>query len=266
MLTIFFDHLRFDPETAAAAREVGLQAADCSIDDLRHRSVGEIDRFLRDAGLACRCVFGTADISSAEAGSFRAGMDTARFMMDAAGELGADHLMLVPGFAADVADKPRAAARMAEGMNILAEEARPRGISLSIENFSQVLTPYARVDEIWDMLKAVPELGFTLDTGNFRCRDIDVLEAMEALMPRTVRLHLKDWGSEPRGTGAFTAADGAPLYGAPLGEGFLPLDEVCRRLTTAGFAGDCCVEMNCMTVTRDDVVRSVVYAREHMHL
>lgn len=264
MLSIFFDHLGEDPQLVAAAREAGLEAVDCSVDDLRRRPAPEMRRFLEECGLACGAVFGLAELSSEENAAFAEGLRTARGMLEDAVVLQAGTVMLVPGYAASPQDKPRAARRMAEGLRILAGEAREKGITLSIENFSQVRTPYATPQEVADLLDAVPGLDYTLDTGNFRCRGIELLEAMELLFPRVSRVHSKDWGLVPRGTAGIHAADGVTLYGAALGEGILPLDAACRRLRERGYTGDWVVEMNNMRITRQDVVRSVAYMKERI--
>lgn len=211
-------------EEAARAIRAGIVGADVGAD---HASP-ELAALMRRAGMRCTCVYGGAKYAQdpADGGGVRA--------VEAARLLGADKVLIVPGNALNDADKPASAARIVEGLAALCEYAEPRGITVTIENFSRHDTPYATADELIYIFDRVAALRYTADTGNFRYVPTEPMPALEALADKTVHVHAKDWICLPDGS----------LGGCALGEGVVPVGKMLAFLQSRGYDGDACIEIN----------------------
>lgn len=113
------------------------------------------------------------------------------------------------------------------------DAAKAAGVTLALENHADLTA--AEMDwlltEVGD-----PVLGACLDPVNALRVGDDPVAAARLLAPRTRLVHLKD----------VARGESDPVTGplsVPFGEGDIPLDEILRVLSRAGYGGPVCVEL-----------------------
>ncbi len=223
-------------EMADLARELEFEAMELSAGNLGDRSADEFGAICRDRGLAVSCINGPADLAAVDQGDFQAGLDQARGYIEMAGTLDCPVIMLIPGRAASIEDKPRAAARIAEGLQQVVTEAEGAGVTVTLEDFPNLLSPYASVEEIRYLLERVPGLRLTFDNGNFLVAGDDPVQALKAFADRVVNVHIKDWEPDPDRR-RIQCADGTWLRGGLHGHGLIDHRAIFAELLKMGYAG-----------------------------
>jgi len=174
--------------------------------------------------------------------------DRVKRALDKAADLGCKYFLIVPGYASSVEEKKAAADRIIERLIPLSEFARDRGMKLTMENFSQELTPYSTPEELIYILDNVPLLGYTYDTGNFSYRSLDAMEAFGKLKKYLAFVHAKDLGERlSRENGAPEAYwDGKKIhfYSAHIGGGSVGFDSILDALKKEGYEGSLIIEQS----------------------
>lgn len=188
--------------------------------------------------------------------------------LEAARYLGADKLLVIPGFFAQ-GDSPeereRQTAGIAECLNRLADKAAGYGVSLVMEDFDSELAPFSTAAGVRRFLDSCPGLSCCFDTGNFRYMAEDELAAYTLLRDRIGHVHLKDRAYAPvQGGAAKTAVDGQDLYPVPVGAGELRLGEVLELLKRDGYAGAYTIEHYDAQNMLDCLKRSIVWVKERI--
>lgn len=233
--SIFFEHI----ETAAAqtgrsiesilaeVRELGFEGVECSSDHFKGRRE-EFRALLEKTGFAVSSVYRFFDFGRS------IDPDELERYLDDLVYLGAEKTLIVPGFFDETSDREKEFAGMVQALELLCGMAKPLGITVMLEDFDNVNSPCSTMSGLRRFMDAVPELRFTLDTGNFRYSCEDVLEGYALLKDRLGHVHLKDRAAEPMTAGDFgpAAADGKILCPAPVGSGYIPIRE-CIRMTMA---------------------------------
>ncbi len=123
----------------------------------------------------------------------------------------------------------------------VAEQAKPYGIQVVMENYSSTCCPYATVEDMGDVLRAVPEIGYVLDCGNFWFNGSDVLEAAERYMERIAHVHLKDIVTNPEGV---LQVDGRAGDCVAIGAGEIPFQKIFALLKQGGYDKTMTIEIN----------------------
>ena len=223
-------------EMADLARELEFEALELSAGNLGDRSADEFGAICRDRGLGVSCINGPADLAAVEQGDFEAGLDQARGYIEMAGTVGCPIIMLIPGRAASMEDKPRAAARIAEGLQQVVAEAEGAGVTVTLEDFPNLLSPYASIEEIRHLLNEVPGLQLTFDNGNFVVAGDDPVQALKAFADRVVNVHVKDWEPDPDRR-RIECADGSWVRGGLHGEGMLDHRAIFAELVRMDYNG-----------------------------
>jgi sugar phosphate isomerase/epimerase len=142
--------------------------------------------------------------------------------------------------------------------------ARRLGVRLAIENHWEVTS-----SQLLDLVRSVNDehVGVCLDTANSVASAEDPLTTVGLLAPYALDVHLKDFRIE-RDLARDPA--GYRIIGTALGEGWLPADEVVKRIRTKSPAESCHVELfldraaterETVAQERDAVARSVATAR-----
>ncbi len=167
-------------------------------------------------------------------------------VLEAARYLGADKLLVIPGFFAPE-DGPEERERQTESMisciNRLAEKAAGYGVSLTMEDFDNRLAPFSTVAGVRRFLDSCPGLSCCFDTGNFLYSGEDLGQAYDSLRGRVGHVHLKDRAyAQNDGEPFITAVDGKKLYPCPVGSGVLELGEIVARLGRDGYDGAYTIE------------------------
>jgi sugar phosphate isomerase/epimerase len=126
------------------------------------------------------------------------------------------------------------------------------GVALGIENHGRLINDGPALVKLVEAVNA-PNLGFTLDTGNFAWagHDPDQVRAdIEAVLPYTINVHIKDgvWTNE-----GFTFV--------PAGEGDLPLAWLLKTLITNGYDGPIYSEYEGSGDIREGTRQSIAYLR-----
>jgi len=128
--------------------------------------------------------------------------------------------------------------RMVRGMKRLSELAKENGLTLTIEDYDDAMSPIATIGGMKIFLDAIPDLKVAFDTGNFAFSGDDVLDAKRELLNRTKHVHLKDRLWSRTGTGdPKECPDGTLLWPCAVGDGDLPIKEILQELRAIGYDG-----------------------------
>lgn len=167
-------------------------------------------------------------------------------VLQAARYLGADKLLVIPGFFGpedDEGERKRQTESIVRSLNILGDKAEKYGISLVMEDFDSHLAPFSTIEGLRYFLDNCPMLSCCFDTGNFRYMGESELEAYDALKGRIGHVHLKDRAyTQNNGEEGKTAADGQILYPCPVGSGELEISRIIHLLKQDGYQGAYAIE------------------------
>ena len=227
----FFHHIRMASaergesldKTLGWIRDLGYVAAELDADDLDGAEL------LKDHGIAVSSIYRQY--------RWRDGIDEARMMehIELAKKLGTDRIMAIPGLFSEEAlkcldgkilgaksegsgdgavgnentDYPGdredplgiELSRMIQGMKKLSELAKENGLTLTIEDYDDAMSPIATIGGMKIFLDTIPDLKVAFDTGNFAFSGDDVLDAKREFIGRTRHVHLKDRLWSRAGTG-----------------------------------------------------------------
>ena len=161
-------------EALKLARELGVEAVEASANNI----VGREDEMGQELAMA--------DLSISSVPSyFDFGRDfdverQALPIVEAAQYLGADRLLVIPGFFQEGDSPEEREAQlegMVEGVNRLADLAAGYGLSLVMEEYDSEAAPFSSAAGMRYFLDRCPGLACAFDTGNFRFAGEDLLEA-----------------------------------------------------------------------------------------
>lgn len=150
-----------------------------------------------------------------------------------AAELGVGIVRAFPGELKPGLSLETAWPALIEGFEQACRLAEPLGVVVAIENHGLLLTDGPALARLVHDVGA-PNLGLTLDTGNFCWAGHDARQAQvdfQAVLPHVVNVHVKDgvWH------------EGQFLF-VPAGKGELPLAEWLAQLARRGYRGPICSE------------------------
>ena len=271
-LSIFYEHLReameqtgksFE-ELLSEAKKAGIQGVEMEFTTLVQRP--ELGRIIKNAGMEISNLYQFFDFGN----KYAAGMHTGRKMIDTAKAMGISRVMIIPGFLApeqsrelnrlsgsfeDTALYMEGLAEvlaMRDAMAELTEYAKERGIMVSIEDFDGFTSPIARTNQIKWFLSQVPDLRHTLDMGNYAFSNENAEEAYELFRKQIGHVHCKDRGEESEADPVIWEELGLPfgeelihrrgIKPVPVGEGYLPIANMVRRLKEEGYEGYMAIE------------------------
>ena len=210
-----FDAIAF----AELARSMGFQGVSLSLNDANYRHLGgcEVDRmdrlraYLTSHGMSLEVdTSGTAPAHMSE-------------MLKVAHRMGATSLRTYTRHDGAVRDMMR---KTADDLAAVTQEARDLNVIIVLENHEDFTGP-----ELADIVELVnhPSLKVLYDYGNSQMVLEDPLAALDAVLPHVHSVHFKDHVMvRAEDAGQLTVA------GVPVGDGFLPLTELTRRLLDQG--------------------------------
>jgi len=248
-------------EMADFARELEFEALELSAGNLGARPAQEFGALCWDRGLAVSCINGGADLAAADQADFGAGLAQARRYLEMASTLDCPVIMLIPGRAASPQDKPRATARIAEGLRQILPQAENAGVAVTIEDFPNLLSPYASIQEVRYLLGRAPGLKLTFDNGNFLIAGDDPLEALRAFADYVVNVHVKDWEPDPEQR-RIRCADGSWVRGGLHGQGMIDHRAIFAELVRMGYDGYLAFEYEGVMDHVEATRRGMAYLRE----
>jgi len=223
-------------EIADFAREQEFSALELSARDLVDCEPAAARDICAERDLAISCINGPADLAAPTDADFAAGVAQGRELVEAAAAMDCPVVMLIPGRAASLEDKPRAAARIAEGLGELVRVGEQEGVAVTIEDFPNPLAPYASIQEVRELFDAAPGLGLTFDNGNWVVGGDDPVEAVRAFAAEIVNCHVKDWEPDPHRR-RIQLPDGSWIRGGLHGEGLLDQRAILSALLEVGYDG-----------------------------
>lgn len=191
-------------------------------------TIPQVQQWAADAGLTIGSISGYCDFAQADAAALDAEIERLLVSCRVAAE------MEVPVVRAFVGDVKPGVTLPAVRDNIVAAfrqacaQAAALGVTLGIENHGRLINDGPALAA---MVKDVgaPNLGFTIDTGNFAWAGHDAAQVradFAAVLPYIVNVHIKD--------GVWTEG-GFPFV--PAGEGELPLIWLLEQLAERGYQG-----------------------------
>ncbi len=256
----FFHHIRMASaergesldKTLGWIRDLGYVAAELDADDLDGAEL------LKGHGIAVSSIYRQY--------RWRDGIDEARMMehIELAKKLGTGRIMAIPGLFSEkackcldgrilgakgaIGDMAQLMCRddilsvelslMVQGMKKLSELAKENGLTLTIEDYDDAMSPIATIGGMKIFLDAIPDLKVAFDTGNFAFSGDDVLDAKREFIGRTRHVHLKDRLWTRTGTGdPKECSDGTLLWPCAVGDGDLPIKEIMQELRAIGYNG-----------------------------
>ena len=214
-----------DVEAFAAA---GVPAVGVAIRKLEACGVARAARLLRAADLAVSCLTSSGLFPLGDAAGERAALERTRGHLDAAAELGADCLMVLPGSAIGWAWE-EAALRARPLIEALVPLAEQRRVRIALEPTSQLRMDLAFLhsfDEALDFADAIdsPWLSVVLELNNAWIER----RLYDNIRRRTARIGVVQVNDFAVGT--VTASERVVI-----GDGDIPLRRICAALAAAGY-------------------------------
>ena len=246
-LSVFFDHVlqareqtgKTIEELLTGVRAAGIEAVEINLDYLcEHPEVWDA---LKKADLGVSCIYEFYDMGRSDES------EKACRHVETAVKAGANRILVVPGFLSGEASLQMQKAmpvqenivgfferndeikRMAEGLSFAAKYGTEKGVAVTVEDFDGLDSPLAGMYGICWFLQQVPELMYTLDTGNFLFYGEDVLDAYELLKDRIAHVHCKD--RQPKTNAS-----------VQTGTGYVPFKEIVGRLIARNYDGYLAIE------------------------
>jgi Sugar phosphate isomerases/epimerases len=188
-------------------------------------------------------------------------------ILEAASLFNVKYILVIPGFFAEndtEEEKETQTCNMISAVNKLKEETDKRGITLMLEDYDNMIAPYATIEGVERFMQGVPGLVCAFDTGNFLYSDQDEIEAFEKLKDRIGYMHLKDRTlTKPEVCGQeVISMAGRKLYSSAVGSGVVKMDEIVDNLKADGYDGVYTIELYGNAQTYVDMRKSVKWLKE----
>ena len=220
------------------ASSLGFDGIEFSIADFDRDSVANIKQALVNLGLKVSCINGTYSLAARSDAKFQTAVENAKKMVDVAVSYDCARVMYVPAFGPDIEgfeDRPRAAARIAQGLREIVKYAAGKHVFVTVEDFPSLLYPLSTIAEVQSMLDSVPGLKLTLDNGNFLPGGDNLMEAYARFRPYIENVHLKDWELSPDEKGIL-CRNGKYIRGGSHGKGLMDQQELLMALKKDGYS------------------------------
>lgn len=190
-------------------KAVGVSGIELDRDDIDNPE--ELSQMLKEEGFQISNIYGFYDFNKQD--------DTERCHkhLGLAQQMGAKRIMIVPGFfTGDESSRQQEFEQMIEGTKRLCIQAEALGIQPTIEDFDALDSPLCSLAGVKEFLERIPELGMTLDTGNFILVKDDEVKACLELKNRIVHIHCKDRKTNPQ----------QEILPSAVGQGYIKMKEV----------------------------------------
>ena len=240
-----------DREALITLYERGMQAIYISYDSLRSDKERHLSLF-REIGLVVEGLHGFFDLGADPES------DGCLDMIRLAKEAGASNVLIVPGMikSEDENQREQKLRNMQEALSKAVVYGEQEGITVSVEDFDGLDSPYNSVEGLKWFLDHVPGLMCTFDTGNFIMFHEDEVAAFHLFRDRICALHIKDRSAtlisdadRPK-----QCADGSFVYPVPVGSGYIKIREILACLVQDGYLGNVIAEI----YDYDDMLNGVI--------
>jgi sugar phosphate isomerase/epimerase len=181
-------------------RELGLNAIDIIGLGLFVHSAKEMRRIADSYGVKIICyTFFDADFNFPDISLRRAGFEKFREGLEIANQLGTDKIMLPfeekAGFTREQSRR-----NVIEGLKHVVPLAKAADITVTVESFDQIDSPFIVSSDFDEALAEVPDLYITFDSGNTVFGDENPCEVFIHLKDYIVHTHFKNRVLSPKGT------------------------------------------------------------------
>lgn len=238
-LSVFYHHIceaaqqsgKTVLEILEIAKSLGINYLEFDIADLKNDKTAAL---LADSGMKISSVYGFYDFANSD------DLSEAFYHCDRAAELGSEKIMLIPGFysANDKSVMKIERDKMISAMKKVCEYAHEKGITPTIEDFDDFLSPISTSERMLDFVNEIPYLKITFDTGNFMYSAESENYAFERLRPYIVHVHCKDRSMTPDERCEMKCAvDGTEMYACPTGDGCVAVAHIVKELVKSGYDG-----------------------------
>ena len=249
-LNIFLEHI-FEAaqqrnitfvQALTAAHDMGYSGLECDLWRLDDRE--NVRKTFESCGFRAASVYSMYDfLRDAPEKS----LDGMKRHLETAAYFGADKVLAIPGFFQPCDDRKEGYAKFAEQLAVMCECAAGYGITVTLEDFDDAASPCCDTSGLERLIKSVPGLKFTFDTGNFAYVLEEPSDAYSRLKPYIVHAHLKDRSRDisrrsPGGSNAKPDLSGAEMYPCETGAGYAGVEGLVKRMMTDGYAGDFSIE------------------------
>lgn len=233
-LSVFFDHvLQAQEQTGKTVAELltgvrasGIEAVEINLTYLKEHE--EVLELLAQNDLKVSCIYEFYDMGRYDE------TEKACRHVETAVKVGAKRILVVPGFLFGGASEEMQEAmpskekvkeffkkneeinRMVAGLSFVAKLGNEKGVAVTVEDFDDRNSPLAGMYGINWFLQQVPELSYTLDTGNFLFYRERVSDAFVLLKDRIAHVHCKD--RHPDTNASVQTGSGYILFGEILGK------------------------------------------------
>lgn len=238
-LSVFYHHIceaaqqsgKTVSEVIDIAKSLGINYLEFDIADLKNDETAVL---LSDSGMKISSVYGFYDFANSD------DLGGAFYHCDRAAELGSEKIMLIPGFysANDKSVMESERKKMLSAMKKVCEYAHEKGLTPTIEDFDDFLSPISTSERMLDFVNEIPYLKATFDTGNFMYSAESENYAFERLRPYIVHVHCKDRSMTPDERCEMKCAvDGTEMYACPTGDGCAAVAHIVKELVNGGYDG-----------------------------
>lgn len=238
-LSVFYHHIceaaqqsgKTVSEVIDIAKSLGINYLEFDIADLKNDETAVL---LSDSGMKISSVYGFYDFANSD------DLGGAFYHCDRAAELGAEKIMLIPGFysANDKSVMENEREKMIFAMKKVCEYAHEKGLTPTIEDFDDFLSPISTSERMLDFVNEIPYLKVTFDTGNFMYSAESENYAFERLRQYIVHVHCKDRSMTPDERCEMKCAvDGTEMYACPTGDGCAAVAHIVKELVNGGYDG-----------------------------
>lgn len=250
-LSIFYEHLaeavRQENKTGA---EICKEARKCGIDYVEldyDRYVAEgnkLEEVLKQAGLQVSCIYRRMDFAY----SLEADLALGYELIDTAVKLNCKRVLVIPGLLKEE-DLGSAMAtqeiceQMAAGLRKLCAYARENDITVCMEDYDDIHSPYATMNGLLWFMQQVEGLSCAFDTGNFLYVEEDATDAIRVLLPYIAHVHCKDRTFEEHEKEVpKTTVAGRDMYAVAVGSGCIPMTGLIAVLRNNDYDGIYAIE------------------------
>lgn len=237
----------------------GVELLDCFWEDAAHPARIKPELAARDLPVSAYAIGNDFLVDDAE---YPAQLESVRKGIDIAVMLETPLLRVFSGNLREGITFAAGKNRIVAAFRELAPYAESCGITMVLENHGMVA---GRSDQVLQILNEVgsPSLMANTDTGNFLLCCEDPREAVRVIGGQVGYVHFKDF-KKSTPPGRYSAMDGTPYIGTPLGAGEVPLAAITLDLADRGYAGWLSIEYEGDGVPEADISASVQYARSIM--
>ena len=214
-------------------------------------------------GLKNICYTFFSDLEKPDAAVRRKSMDVAKESLDVARLLGANKVMVAMGGQEGF---PRQEARryVIEAFDSYVPLARSSGITVTVEDFPTIWSPFLTSSDMKEALAAVPGMKVTFDSGNCLIGGEQPLDMYRNCKEHVVHVHFKDMALCPKSPKSRSALDGKFYDPAELmGEGNVDFRACMQAMEDADYEGYVDFEHEGSKYTPFDAARKgIPYLRE----